>query len=173
MTVEWVTIGKVTAPHGVRGEVRVYPLTEFPDRFLDLARVFLCRGEERSERRVSRVKGLARGLFLLKLEGIDTRDEAERWRGAEVQVPRAEAVPLPPGRYYVFELVARAGGDERRGAGGPAGGRAGHRGQRRVRRPLGRGPRDPGAPPCRHVVLSIDPEEGTIVIDPIPGLLEE
>jgi len=172
LTVEWVTIGKVTAPHGVRGEVRVYPLTEFPDRFFDLARVFLCRGEGRSERRVSRVKGLARGLFLLKLEGIDTRDEAERWRGAEVQVPRAEAVPLPPGRYYVFELVgARVVTKD----GAPVG---------RLEDVLATAANDVFVvrseegreilvPAVRHVVLSIDPEEGTIVIDPIPGLLEE
>ena len=52
LEVEWVTIGVVTAPHGVRGEVRVMPLTDFPDRFFELERVFVVKGDERVERRV-------------------------------------------------------------------------------------------------------------------------
>ena len=46
LEVAWVTIGAVTAPHGVRGEVRVLPLTDFPKRFYDLERVFLFCGAE-------------------------------------------------------------------------------------------------------------------------------
>ncbi len=171
LEVEWVTIGAVTAPHGVRGEVRVMPLTDFPDRFFELERVFVVKGDERVERRVLGVKTLSRGLFLLRLEGVDCREDAETLRGAEIQVPRADVVPLPPGVYYVFELVGA-----------------------RVITPegafLGRledvlttaandvyvvkddGGREILIPAVKHVVRSIDVERGEIVVDPPPGLLE-
>lgn len=172
MGVEWVTIGAVTAPHGVRGEVRVLPLTDFPDRFFDLKRVYLLQGQTRSEHRVEGVKSLTRGLFLLKLGGVDSREEAERLRRAEVQVPRSEAVPLPPGRYYVFELVgARVVTVEGEELG--------------VLKDVlttaandvyiveGHDGREILIPAVRHVVLSIDVEGGEIVVDPPLGLLEE
>jgi len=172
LPVEWVTIGKITAPHGVRGEVRVLPLTEFPDRFRDLKRVYLSLGDRRRECTVDGVKSLPRGLFLLKLEGVDSRDEADRWRGADVQVPRSEAVPLPPGRYYVFELVgARVVTKEGALLG-------------RLRDVIttaandvyvvsGEDGREILIPAVKHVVLSIDVGEGVVVVDPPPGLLEE
>lgn len=169
---EWVTIGKVTAPHGVRGEVRVFPLTEFPDRFLDLRRVYLLRGGERSEYQVKRAKALPRGLFLLKLSGVESRDEAERLRGAELQVPREEAVPLPEGRYYVFDLVgARVVTTD----GGFVG-----RLEDVLTTPANDvfvvradGGREILIPAVKHVVRAIDPDQGVIVVDPLPGLLEE
>lgn len=172
LEVAWVTIGAVTAPHGVRGEVRVLPLTDFPKRFYDLERVFLFCGAERREHRVESVKSLTRGLFLLKLEGIGNRDQAERLRKCEVQVPREEAVPLPPGRYYIFELMGArvvtvdgttlgilkdvlttAAND--------------------VYVVEGEGGREILIPAVPHVVLSIDVQQGEIVVDPPLGLLEE
>lgn len=172
MGVEWVTIGAVTAPHGVRGEVRVMPLTDFPDRFFDLKRVFLLQGATRHEYRVEGVKSLSRGLFLLKLQGVDRREDAERLRRAEVQVPRAEAVPLPPGMYYVFDLVgARVVTVDGQELG-------------LLKDVLttaandvyvvedGDG-REVLIPAVSHVVLSIDVDRGEIIVDPPLGLLEE
>lgn len=167
-----MTIGAVTAPHGVRGEVRVLPLTDFPDRFFDLKRVFLLTGRSRTEYRVQGVKGLTRGLFLLKLEGIERREDAERLRRAEVQVPRSEAVPLPPGMFYVFDLVGArvvtTGGEElgrlKDVLPNPA------NDVYVVEREDGREILIPGV---RHIVLSIDAENGEIVVDPPLGLVEE
>lgn len=167
-----MTIGAVTAPHGVRGEVRVLPLTDFPDRFFDLKRVYLLVGQTREERRVEGVKALSRGLFLLKLAGIDRREEAEGLRRAEVQVPRAEAAPLPPGRHYIFDLiglpVVTVNGEE----------------LGKLKEVLTTAANDVYVvedqrgreiliPAVRHVVLSIDVERGEIVVDPPLGLLEE
>lgn len=103
---KWVTIGVVVAPHGVHGEVRVKPLTDFPERFLSTKRVFVAKANgEYQELAVGRARPHGRGLFVLRLNGITNRDDAEGLRNLELQVPREEAVPLPEDSYYVFDLV--------------------------------------------------------------------
>lgn len=103
---EFVSIGEVTAPHGVRGELRVLPLTDFPERFHDVKRLFLRRPHQQAaeERTVERVR-FHKQFVIVKFEGVDSRDEAETLRRALLQVPPDEVYPLPEGHYYVFEIV--------------------------------------------------------------------
>lgn len=100
-----ITIGKVQKPHGVKGEVRVQPLTEHPDRFKRLRRVFLTSpaGVQR-ECAVTAVRYQNEAPLLL-LTACDTPEKARELNGWLVQVPAEEAVPLPEGRYYWFELI--------------------------------------------------------------------
>ncbi len=92
-----VTIGRVVAPHGVRGEVRVRPTTDFPERF-DAGRVVWL------DDRPVRIEGSRwqRDLLLLKLEGIDDRGQAEAIRGHEFRVPEET---LPEGVFYRHQVV--------------------------------------------------------------------
>lgn len=103
---ELVAIGEVSAPHGVRGEVRVVPRTDFPERFRGLKRVFVRRSRNAApeERKVERTR-FHKGFVIVKFEGIDDRDEAEALRRALLQVAPDEVHPLPEGHYYVFEIV--------------------------------------------------------------------
>ncbi|MDH4164178.1 MAG: ribosome maturation factor RimM [Nitrospirota bacterium] len=100
-----ITIGKVLKPHGVKGEIKIEPLTDHPDRFLKLRRVFLVssRGEQK-ECRVKAVRYM-NGDPLLLLEGYSAPETAKAFNGWLVQVPEEEAVPLPEGHYYWFELI--------------------------------------------------------------------
>lgn len=100
----FVTIGRVTAPHGVRGEVRVLPMTDFPERFDGLRKIFLASRQEREARTIEAVRW-HKQFVLIKFEGINFRDEAANLRGRLVQVPLEEAHPLPPDTHYVFQLV--------------------------------------------------------------------
>ncbi|MFO7265202.1 MAG: ribosome maturation factor RimM [Limnochordales bacterium] len=103
---ELVSIGRVTAPHGVRGEVRVLPLTDFPERFRVVQRLFVRRPRAQApeERRVEQVR-FHKQFVIVKLEGIDTRNDAETLRRALLQVAPDEVYPLPEGYYYVFQIV--------------------------------------------------------------------
>lgn len=169
--VKWVTIGFIAAPHGVKGMLRVVPATDFPDRFRGLNRVFLCLGEKRCEFKVQNSGRLSRGMVCLGLQGLSSRDSAEQWRGASLQVPRHEAVPLPEGHFYVFDLVGCTVDtvDGRR------------LGTLKDVYPTGANDvysiiADDGKelliPALKTVVLSIDIDARKIVVDPPPGLLD-
>ena len=97
-----LVIGRIVSPHGVRGELRVKVLTDFPDRFGRLETIYL--GDEHTPAAVEgqRVHG---GNVLLKLAGVDRREEAEKLRDLLVHVPMDEAVPLKDDEYYVYEIV--------------------------------------------------------------------
>jgi 16S rRNA processing protein RimM len=97
-----VSVGQITAPHGVRGEVRVFPLTDDPQRFRSLTDAVL--GEDARPVRVS-FRGIVKNLVILHIEGVADRNAAEKLRGAYLRVPRSRVHPLPPDSYYVFDLV--------------------------------------------------------------------
>ncbi len=101
---DWVRIGWVARPHGLRGEVRVVPDTDFPERLKELQTVWVVRGREVEARAVESVRR-AGEAFLVKLAGAQSREEAERLRGAALCVPREERRALPEGTYYVSDLV--------------------------------------------------------------------
>lgn len=104
MTEDYITIGEIVAPHGHRGAVRVFPLTDFPERFLKMRKVRVFMGNEMYVYPVESA-GRHKRFILLKLAGVDNIGTAESLRTALIKVPRSETVPLPPGHHYVFEIV--------------------------------------------------------------------
>ncbi|BBB93216.1 MAG TPA: ribosome maturation factor RimM [Methylomusa anaerophila] len=99
---ELYSIGKIVAPHGVRGDVRIIPLTDFPERFQDLKTVYV----EDSTRKVE-VKSVRyhKQFILLKFVGYNTMNDVEQFRGKLLKVPREELMILPAGHYYVFDII--------------------------------------------------------------------
>lgn len=98
----WMVIGEVAGPFGVHGEVKIDPLTDYPERFETLRHVYV--GPARHEYPVERAR-LHKRQVLVKLEGIDTPEQVESLRRQEVLVPRAEAAKLPQGHYYFDDLM--------------------------------------------------------------------
>lgn len=96
-----IVIGKIGAPHGIKGEVRVIPLTDFPERFDRLKRVIL---DETNEVIVEQVK-YNKQFILLKLKNVESRDDAERLKGKLLQVTRDDVPPLAEGEYYSFDII--------------------------------------------------------------------
>lgn len=96
-----IAIGKAVAPHGVRGDVRVVPLTDYPERFETTRQVKLDDG------RVLTVEGAKfhKQFVLLKFRGLDDRNAIEFLRGKLLLVGRDELVKLPEGHYFIFEIV--------------------------------------------------------------------
>ena len=97
-----VTVGVVLAPHGVRGEFKVQPFTDFPERFETGSRLWI-NGEAWV---VQRGRWSGRSV-ILKLRGLETRNEAEALRGAELTVPQPTELK-EDNVYYVHDLIGLA-----------------------------------------------------------------
>lgn len=161
---ETVIIGRVLAAHGVRGEMRVEPLTDDPDRFDSLSSVFI-RGHGY---KVTSARAHPRGV-LLRLEGVTIPEDVESMRGEYIHIPAEEAAPLPEGAYYHYQLlgmrVETAQGEVL--------------GELVAIMPLQsndvyvvRGERgEVLLPAITDVVKEIDTEASKMVIEPVPGLL--
>jgi len=100
-----LVIGQVTAPFGVKGEVRIRPETEAPERFRQLreVRLELPTGEERPAR-IRRIRVTAKGV-LVTFAGYEDPGQAESLRGAWVKIRKSMALPLPEGSYYPHQLL--------------------------------------------------------------------
>lgn len=101
----YLTIGTVTSPRGLRGEVRVYPHTDWPERFKALSRVFIGAGGKPFEARQVERATVSGSAVTIKLAGVDTVEAAAALRGKDLLVPVDEAWPLPEGRYYHYQLL--------------------------------------------------------------------
>jgi 16S rRNA processing protein RimM len=99
---ETMVIGRIAGAFGVRGEIKVELLTDFPDRFDHLEEVLV--GPDRAKVRVEGVRP-HKGRVLLKLEGVDAPEDVDALRGKDLAVLRTEAVSLPEGHYYLDEVV--------------------------------------------------------------------
>lgn len=164
-----MTVGRVTAPHGIAGEVRVEPVTDYPERFRTRGRFYL----DGPVPRWARVEGVRfhRGLPVLKFAGCDDRTTAESLRGYSLRVPAAEVPALPEGTYYHFQLIGLHAETE---AGQPLG---------RLEKVLSTGANDvfvlraPDGrevlvPATREVVRAVDLAGRRVVVRLLPGLLE-
>ena len=95
-----VIIGRVGAPHGVRGELKVIPMTDFPERFEGMTHCFI--GDRAVE--ITGVR-YQKNHVLMTLAGVATREGAGALTGELLSVDRAEAVPLAEGEYYTFDII--------------------------------------------------------------------
>jgi 16S rRNA processing protein RimM len=94
-------VGRVVRPHGIRGEIAMKVMTDYPERLTGLETLYL--GPDHEPYVVERIRTHKIGL-LVKFEQIDDREEAETLREQFVHVHISDAVPLEEGEYYLYEL---------------------------------------------------------------------
>ncbi len=100
---EFLQVGVITSPHGVRGEVKVFPTTDDAKRFKRLKEVILDAGKERITLKIEGVRFLKK-LVVLKFKGIDNINDVEKYRNAPLLVARENAVRLGRDEYFVADL---------------------------------------------------------------------
>ena len=104
-------VGVITTPHGLRGEVKVYPTTDDPLRFKILKELILK--EKRSERVLRiRIVKFFKQFVILGFEGMDRIEDVEALRGCPLLVERRDAAPLEEDEYYVADLIGLSVRDE-------------------------------------------------------------
>lgn len=101
-----VEIGIVTAPVGLRGEVRVKSYAEDPSRFSKVKSVELRRSGSRAsyDYEIERMRR-ASGMVVLKFKGVDDRDAAEKLRSYEIFMDASDLEKLPEGEHYIRDLI--------------------------------------------------------------------
>lgn len=97
---EKIRFGQITAPVGIKGEIRVYPYLE-QTRFSDLKEIAVENGSPVS---IEKIRA-DRNMLVIKLKGTDTRNEAEALRGKFLYLPEGEKPDLGEDCYYVEDLV--------------------------------------------------------------------
>ena len=154
-----VTIGKVGAAHGIHGEMRIIPLTDFTERFADMKEVMV--GDELLHIESCKYH---KQFILLKFREYPVREDAMRLTGRLLTVDRSEAVPLEEGEFYTFDIIGLTVYDE---AGTELGTienvlRTGSNDVYQARRPDGR---ELLIPALKAVVKEIDVAGGRMVVD--------
>lgn len=97
-------VGVISSTHGVRGEVKVYPTTDDPNRFKKLKKVVLDTGREHLNLEISGVK-FFKNQVILKFKGIDNINDIEKYKGKDLLVHREDAVALGENENYVADLI--------------------------------------------------------------------
>ncbi len=156
---DFMSVGQIGKTHGLKGEVKVFSLTDNLERFKKLKSVYID-GE------IRKIEGckLQHDKAILKIEGIDSIEQAELYRNKYLMVSRENAIKLPEGSYYVADLldcsVYEEGGEE-----------------------LGKvydvlhtpgndvywvkGNKEVLIPVLKEIVLSVDTDKGVIIIKPV------
>lgn len=161
----YVAIGRVLGAWGAHGDLKVEPLA--PPKQLAVGRRVRLAGREAAISSSRR-----RGRFVvLKLEGIDVREEAAALRGQYLQAEETDLAPLGEGQYYRYQLIGLAV----RGSDGRDLGRIAdvlstpESDVFVVRGPLG----EVLVPAVDEIIMAVDVADGTMTVEIVPGLLPE
>jgi 16S rRNA processing protein RimM len=166
-----VVIGEVTRPHGLRGEVRVTPHTDRPERFEGLDECVLWdeASDARVVLRITRARRLGEAV-LLSLAGCDSVEAAAALAGRLVALPRAQALPLPAGQVYPWQLAGcRVTTEDGRTVGELSGIEPSPGHDLWVVRGAGR---EHLIPAVAEIVVEVDVDARRVVIRPPEGLLD-
>ncbi|MGM0436687.1 MAG: ribosome maturation factor RimM [Bacillota bacterium] len=167
---ELVTIGQIIKNQGNKGEVRVFPLTDFPKRFEFLDKVFLEKDEEIIEKEIETVR-IHNGKYIaIKFTDINDIGKALELKDYYLKIPRELMVPLKKDEYYIDEII-------------------GFKVKTNKGKELGvlEKVQDTGGtdifiikgkkkkymiPATKEIIIEIDEENKLMIVDPIPGLLD-
>ena len=102
MNEQMITIGRIIRAHGVRGEVKIEPLTDHIERFSLLHTVSVEKANGQSRKLTIEMARPVRDQVILKFRTIDQREQAASLGGALIKIENSERLPLEPDHYYIF-----------------------------------------------------------------------
>ena len=100
-------VGVITSPHGIKGEVKVFPTTDDAKRFKELKKVILDTGKEYIPMEIEHVK-FFKNMVILKFKGYDNINEIEKYKSRDLLITRDQAVDLAPDEYFITDLIGLA-----------------------------------------------------------------
>ena len=97
---EFITIGQILAPWGIKGKLKVDVVTDFPQRFTPSSKVYINR-----QPMTINSADWHKKKVIIKLNNIDSIEQAQSLRGQPVEIHHSQLEPLPEGQYYHFQLI--------------------------------------------------------------------
>jgi 16S rRNA processing protein RimM len=104
MKSDFLLIGKVARPHGLRGQVKVYSYASSFDSFFAGRKVYLNQNEEMKALLILEAKVQAQSV-LIHFQGLDNRQQAEAISGCSLYIDEKDLQVLPEGEYYWYQLI--------------------------------------------------------------------
>ena len=105
---DWLEIGTIVSPQGLNGEVRVYPHSDFPERFEEPGQRWLLRPGETQPQPVKLLSGRyiqGKNIYVVELANVETRNQAEELRNCRLLVPESDRPTLGEDEYHVLDLI--------------------------------------------------------------------
>lgn len=101
---EFLTIGKITKNQGNKGEVRVIPFTDYPERYELLKNVYLNNGSERISKKIENI-WYHKKFVIIKFKDIDNIGQALELKDYMIEISAEERLPLEENEYYINDII--------------------------------------------------------------------
>lgn len=167
---DYIAVGVIEKAHGIRGQVKVKALTDFPSRFKLLTTIFVeLQSGERKQLEIARIN-LQGQIVYLSFKDINNREQAQELQGAFLMIKRTDLLPLHDDEFYHFEIE---GFEVKTEAGVHVG--AVEKVWDLAANPVFVVQTENGEvliPVIKDVIKEIDKKKGEIIITPLEGLLE-
>ena len=102
MDKKYITVGQIINTHGIKGELRIFPLTDDIKRFEKLDNIYM--GDNKIEYNIKGVK-YVNNLVILKLEGLDNINDVLKYKQEYIYIDEEEKLELPEDHYFIFDIV--------------------------------------------------------------------
>lgn len=105
---KWIEIGRIVAPQGLKGDIRVYPSSDFPERFTEPGKRWLLSPAQIEPRSIELLRGRylpSKGLYVIELAGIENREQAEALRNSQLLIEQGDRPQLEVDEFYVPDLI--------------------------------------------------------------------
>jgi 16S rRNA processing protein RimM len=105
---DWLEIGTIVSPQGLKGELRVYSNTDFPERFEQPGVRWLLRPNATEPEPVELLSGRwipGKGVYIIQLAGVENREQVDALRDCKLLVKASDRLPLEEDEYHVLDLV--------------------------------------------------------------------
>lgn len=97
---EFIKVGYITNTHGIKGDIKVYPLTDFPERFKENIDFYI---DEKIKVNIKKVR-YYRGLVYISLKGYDNINQVLRFKDKYIYVKKDDLIELPKDTYFIHDL---------------------------------------------------------------------
>ena len=101
---EYLEIGQIVNTNGLKGMLKIKPFTDDITRFEELKYIYIQKGQELIKKRIEEVK-YVKNMVLLKLDGIDDINEAEKYKNFYIKINREDSIELPEDSYLIVDML--------------------------------------------------------------------